>query len=98
MTRSTHTYAILDISPAAYAEIREKLERAGYQHAFHKEGEDEVIDMQGIAVRAEVPDLLTPEMRRAAAEYIRGTGSRMQINAEERHVLELVARDLEQGK
>lgn len=51
----THTYAILDVSPEAYAEIRAKLEEAGYQHAFHtrvRDGE-EVIDMHGIALRAD---------------------------------------------
>ena len=48
-TRTTHTYAVLELSPAAYSEIREKLAAAGYQHAFH----DDLIDMQGIAVAAE---------------------------------------------
>jgi hypothetical protein len=47
-----HTYAILEIGQAAYAEIRDKLEVAGYQHAFHKDGSIEVIDMHGIAVQA----------------------------------------------
>lgn len=51
--RSTYTYAVLDISAEAYAEIRAKLEAAGYEHAFHQ-GRDlrEVIDMHGIAVAA----------------------------------------------
>lgn len=48
--RSTHTYAVLEISNAAYDEIRAKLEAAGYQHAFMDDGE---IDMHGIAVKAE---------------------------------------------
>ena len=43
----TYTYAILEISPAAYREIREKLEAAGYQHAFEPDG---AIDMHGIAL------------------------------------------------
>lgn len=47
--RSTHTYAILELSPAAYSEIREKLANAGYQHAFN----GDVIDMHGIGVTAE---------------------------------------------
>ena len=47
----THTYAILEISSGAYAEIKQKLSDAGYQHAFH----DDVIDMHGIAVQAEAP-------------------------------------------
>jgi hypothetical protein len=54
----THTYAILKVSPAAYAEIREKLEAAGYQDQFHGEGDGERIDMHGIAIQAEpvLPD------------------------------------------
>lgn len=43
----THTYVTLDISPAAYDEIRAKLEEAGYQHAFMEGGE---IDMHGLAL------------------------------------------------
>lgn len=53
----TYTYAILDVSPACYAEIRQKLDAAGYQQAFHLDREEgielEVIDMHGIAIRAE---------------------------------------------
>jgi len=55
--RTTYTYAILNISEAAYEEIRAKLEKAGYQHAFH-ENEDApvspLIDMHGIALAPEV--------------------------------------------
>jgi hypothetical protein len=43
----THTYATLELSPQAYAEIRAKLSEAGYDHAFDSNGE---IDMHGIAV------------------------------------------------
>jgi hypothetical protein len=50
----THTYAVLEVSPAAYAEIREKLDAAGYDHAFDSHSGAEVIDMHGIALRAEV--------------------------------------------
>jgi len=54
--RVTHTYAILDVSPELYTEVREKLEAAGYQHAFHdREDGGPVIDMHGIALRAEEP-------------------------------------------
>jgi len=62
---STHTYAVLEVSPAAYREIRALLEAAGYEHAFHRtahevfregkregEIEVEVIDMHGIALTA----------------------------------------------
>lgn len=34
---STHTYVVLDLSPAAFAEIETKLRAAGYEHAFDKE-------------------------------------------------------------
>lgn len=47
---ATRTYAILKLSEAAYAEIREKLKNAGYDHAFHIDDGIEVIDMHGIAV------------------------------------------------
>lgn len=43
----SHTYAILEVSPETYAEIKEKLRVAGYEHAFH----DDVIDMHGIALK-----------------------------------------------
>lgn len=48
----THTYAILKVSPAVYAEIKEKLEAADYVEAFHG---DNIIDMHGIALQAEDP-------------------------------------------
>jgi hypothetical protein len=46
----THTYAILEISRAAWDEIRRKLADAGYRHAFH---DNETIDMHGIALQPE---------------------------------------------
>jgi len=49
----SHTYAILDVSSTVYAEIREKLVAAGYEHAFDQDTEGEVIDMHGIALREE---------------------------------------------
>ena len=52
----TYTYAILDVSRAAYDEIRKKLAAAEYQQAFHTSDGDEVIDMHGIALRIE-PEL-----------------------------------------
>lgn len=50
--RTTRTYALLDVSPAVYDEIREKLKAAGYDEAFHRDDDREVIDMHGIALRA----------------------------------------------
>ena len=45
----TYTYAVLEVSPAAHAEIKAKLLAAGYQHAI----EGDTIDMQGIALEPE---------------------------------------------
>ncbi len=51
----THTYAILKVSRKTYREIKEKLEAAGYQHAFHDDGDEDgvVIDMHGIGLAEE---------------------------------------------
>jgi hypothetical protein len=47
----THTYAVLEIGAAAFAEIKAKLEAASYQHTFHEDDEHgTVIDMHGIAL------------------------------------------------
>lgn len=54
MTRATRTYVVLQVSAAAYAEIREKLEAAGYDHAFHDHDGRDVVDMHGIALCAPV--------------------------------------------
>jgi hypothetical protein len=48
---STRTYAILEVTPEVYASIRELLAEAGYEHAFHKDGAEDVIDMHGIALK-----------------------------------------------
>lgn len=51
----TYTYAVLEISSDAYEEIKAKLQKAGYDHAFH----DRVIDMHGIALApSTAPDWL----------------------------------------
>lgn len=61
MVRTTHTYAVLEISPEAYGEIRGKLSEAGYDHAFDDTRLDgELIDMHGIALKAAVPKLSRP--------------------------------------
>jgi hypothetical protein len=48
----THTYAILDVSADVYAEIEAKLQAAGYDHVFHEDDGETVIDMHGIALRS----------------------------------------------
>lgn len=47
-----YTYVELEISAAAYQEIADKLQSAGYSHAFHarEDGNGYNIDMHGIAV------------------------------------------------
>lgn len=51
---STHTYAILEISYAAFEEIRASLAKAGYEHQFTKDDDGRlVIDMVGLALAPE---------------------------------------------
>ena len=62
---STHTYAILKISPEAYREIRILLDEAGYSDQFLEGSRgDELIDMHGLALQARSQ----VEMERAAGE------------------------------
>lgn len=61
--RSTYTFATLEVSAAAYLEIRAKLEEADYQHAIREDG---AIDMHGIGlVRAPA----TPSVNERGTRY-----------------------------
>jgi hypothetical protein len=60
--RQTHTFVVLEISQAAFDEIKAKLEAAGYQHAFNEDEDGLKIDMQGIAVAAEKPPVKVQDM------------------------------------
>jgi len=51
----THTYTIMKITRSAYDQIRTKLALAGYGHAIHDHGVEEVCDLSGIAVQAKGP-------------------------------------------
>lgn len=52
--RQTHTYAVMEVSPRAYAEIAARLKAAGYEAAFHDDRDHGVVlDMHGIAVGRE---------------------------------------------
>lgn len=51
---STHTYAELEVSKAAYMEIGQKLRNADYEHAFMSDG---TIDMHGIGLTCEKDDV-----------------------------------------
>lgn len=62
--RSTHTYAILEVSQEAYDEIHAKLKAAGYQHAFM---DGNVIDMAGIGISADPEPLCLATTRVARA-------------------------------
>ena len=46
----THTYAVLEVSPLVYAEIKDKLKAAGYDQALHESG---VIDLNGLALQSQ---------------------------------------------
>ncbi|MGH7166521.1 MAG: hypothetical protein ACREIS_13470 [Nitrospiraceae bacterium] len=48
--RTTYTYAIMVLSPAAYREVRQNLVDAGYDHSIQEGSEGEVLDMHGIAL------------------------------------------------
>jgi len=48
--KQTHTFAVLEVSKAAYDEIATKLRAAGYDHAFVA---DDQIDMHGIGLELE---------------------------------------------
>jgi len=73
--RTTHTYAILEVKPEIYDEVKRLLQAADYHHAFHKDGADEVIDMTGIALQAKkflpYPPGMQAESQRIHREYNR---------------------------
>lgn len=50
-TRTTHTYAFLEVKPATFEEIAAKLRSAGYDHAFDADAQHgELIDLHGLAL------------------------------------------------
>lgn len=64
--RMTHTYVNLELSRAAYEEIKTKLIATGYEDTFIKADGEVRIPMQGIAVVSEKKqgpreDLVAPE-------------------------------------
>lgn len=61
--RQTHTFAELEISAAAYDEIKQKLQDAGYDHAFI----DGAIDMHGIGLTKGSEAVSIPKSADAAA-------------------------------
>ena len=46
----TYTYATVPVSPAAFTEIRNRLEQAGYSESIFQTLKGPVIDMHGLAL------------------------------------------------
>lgn len=86
MSRTTHTYAVLDVTPMAWAEIRRGLEKAGYEHAF----DGDVIDMHGIGLKAlkassptniEIGTLLSQRTKQGVVELaVNGERTQMELD------------------
>ncbi len=55
MSEEIVNIVVLDVSDAAYKEIKARLEACGYSTTHQHEGR-EVLDMQNIALRSENPD------------------------------------------
>lgn len=66
----TYTYAILKVSRGTYDEIRQKLKAAAYDHAFHRDGAVEVIDMHGVALQEEAVDDTTKDVETPQTEPV----------------------------
>ena len=62
MIRQTHTFSVLNVPPEVYNDIRARLKGAGYEHAFlpDGDGQDEVIDMHGIALAPDAGEQQAP--------------------------------------
>lgn len=61
----TYTYAVMELSPVAYAEITAKMKEAGYDHAF--DADTGAWDMHGIGI---VESKNRPEMHSCNCKYI----------------------------
>jgi hypothetical protein len=74
----THTYAVLEVSPATFNEICTKLRAAGYESQFHetRSGVVVTIDMHGLALQvAEAepePSAITLEQQRELDAWVAG--------------------------
>lgn len=55
----THTYAVLEVPAVVYAAVRALLTRAGYEHAFQRDG---AIDMRGIALQPKPGATMTSDI------------------------------------
>ena len=52
----TYTYVLMDVSPDTYYEIHDKLSEAGYDHCFHSDNGQVVLDLHGIALKKRTRD------------------------------------------
>lgn len=98
MTRTT--YALLDVSPAAYTEIGGKLRDAGYDQAFHRDGTSEVIDMHGIALQTPVIGHVSPA-RGGQVPHVVEPGSTWEVRrrpGEVKQIAQRVKRQLAAGE
>ena len=77
--KTTHTFAILELSPAAFSEISRKLIQAGYQYAFQKSDGWEWIDMEGIAIAKEPPSLKPENPDSVIKRIVQATTQKFQI-------------------
>lgn len=68
----SYTYAVLDVSPAVFEEVKTKLKAAGYDHAF----DGDVIDMHGIALKMVVPPLRGKDVKRKDGPRLDGREKR----------------------
>lgn len=51
----TRTYALMEVSESTFQEIRRLLVEAGYEHAILHEGDEEHLNMSGVAVCRQTP-------------------------------------------
>lgn len=56
----THTYAILEVEPAAFEDIKRRLLAVDYGFTIDTDNGREIIDMHGIALAADAPDARGP--------------------------------------
>lgn len=72
-TDSTRTYALVEVSAGAFAEIEGKLRAAGYDHVFGENKGRPIIDMIGLALVAKVsgPSVPGPD----SPDYVEPAGS-----------------------
>jgi hypothetical protein len=88
----TRTYVLMELSPAAYAEIQQKMLDAGYQHAI--DDREHHIDMHGIAVTPK-DDVIMVKVGGVPYETVMIAGvQRFKVNEVVRHLCDTKQIDL----